>query len=180
MVPETGMVMNNEMNDFSIPDSDNAWGYAPSPANFVKPGKRPLSSISPIIVESIETGEVYFLTGASGGSHIITATTQSLWRVLDQKLSAPDALAAPRFHDQLIPNEVGQCHLDTSTLKLTLEKVSFEYEYSNATVQYMEEKKCHVSWSSRLSSVNAILRKTNGEFEPAAEPTYQGSGAYSY
>src|SRR5579871_4806897 len=51
MVPETGLIMNNEMNDFSIPGASNAFGYVPSPANYIRPGKRPLSSISPTIVE---------------------------------------------------------------------------------------------------------------------------------
>jgi len=53
VVPETGVIMNNEMNDFSIPNVTNAFGYIPSPANFVRPGKRPLSSISPVIVEHL-------------------------------------------------------------------------------------------------------------------------------
>ncbi|RAL63550.1 hypothetical protein DID88_003594 [Monilinia fructigena] len=51
MIPETGVIMNNEMNDFSIPGAINAFGYSPSPANFIKPNKKPLSSISPTIVE---------------------------------------------------------------------------------------------------------------------------------
>lgn len=59
MVPETGVILNDEMNDFSIPGSSNAPGYIPSPANFVRPGKRPLSSISPTIVESRDGG-LYF------------------------------------------------------------------------------------------------------------------------
>ena len=50
MVPETGVILNNEMNDFSIPGSSNAFGYIPSPSNYIRPGKRPLSSITPTIV----------------------------------------------------------------------------------------------------------------------------------
>src|ERR1700753_2580604 len=54
IVPETGVIMNDEMNDFSIPGQKNAFGYLPSPSNYIKPGKRPLSSITPVIVEHIK------------------------------------------------------------------------------------------------------------------------------
>ncbi|UKZ83985.1 hypothetical protein TrVFT333_011801 [Trichoderma virens FT-333] len=54
IIPETGVIMNNEMNDFSIPGVSNSFGYIPSPANYIRPGKRPLSSISPIIAETAE------------------------------------------------------------------------------------------------------------------------------
>jgi gamma-glutamyltranspeptidase/glutathione hydrolase len=106
IVPETGIVMNNEMNDFSIPNSSNAFGYIPSPANYVAPGKRPQSSITPIIVEFLNNSTLYFVVGAAGGSQIITSTLQSIFHVLDQHATAPEALAAPRFHDQLVPNQV--------------------------------------------------------------------------
>ena len=79
MVPETGVILNDEMNDFSVPGTSNAFGYVPSPANFVRPGKRPLSSISPVIVEHLDNSSLYFVVGAAGGSRIITATVQSLW-----------------------------------------------------------------------------------------------------
>ena len=106
LVPETGLILNNEMNDFSVPNSTNAFGYIPSPANFIAPGKRPLSSINPMIVEHLLNGKLYFITGAAGGSHIITATLQVLWNVLDRNMTSPQALLAPRFHDQLSPNQV--------------------------------------------------------------------------
>lgn len=106
MVPETGLIMNNEMNDFSLPDASNAFGYRPSPANYIAPGKRPLSSMSPAIAEFASNGTLYFVTGAAGGSRIITSTVQSLWQVLDLGLDLKQALAAPRFHNQLLPNEV--------------------------------------------------------------------------
>ncbi|KAL9034959.1 MAG: hypothetical protein Q9214_006807, partial [Letrouitia sp. 1 TL-2023] len=104
MVPETGIIMNNEMNDFSIPGSSNAFGYVPSPSNFIRPGKRPLSSISPTIVEFLVNNTLYFVVGSAGGSRIITATIQNLWHVLDQGLNTAAALAQPRLHDQLSPN----------------------------------------------------------------------------
>lgn len=101
VVPETGVIMNNEMNDFSIPNQSNAFGYEPSPANFVEPGKRPLSSISPTIVEFLKNGTLYFVIGSAGGSRIITATIQNLWHVLDQNATVLESLAEPRLHDQV-------------------------------------------------------------------------------
>jgi len=98
MIPETGVIMNNEMNDFSIPGSSNAFGFIPSPANYIRPGKRPLSSISPSIVEHAD-GSLYFVVASAGGSRIITAVLQNLWHVLDQNATAAEALAAPRLHD---------------------------------------------------------------------------------
>lgn len=105
MIPETGVIMNNEMNDFSIPNSSNAFGYVPSPSNFIRPGKRPLSSISPTIVEFLTNRTLYFVVGSAGGSRIITATIQNLWHVLDQGFSSIGALSEPRLHDQLQPNQ---------------------------------------------------------------------------
>lgn len=95
-VPETGVIMNNEMNDFSIPNQSNAFGFIPSPSNFIHAGKRPLSSISPTIVEFLSNGMLYLATGSAGGSRIITATIQVLWHALDQGLTIAQSLAAPR------------------------------------------------------------------------------------
>lgn len=105
MVPELGLIMNNEMNDFSVPGISNAFGYLPSAANFIVPGKRPLSSMSPTIVEHASNNTLYFAIGAAGGSRIITAVIQVLWNVLDRAMSLSEALKASRFHDQLSPNQ---------------------------------------------------------------------------
>ena len=106
MVPETGLILNNEMNDFSVPNTTNRFGLIASTANYIRPGKRPMSSITPMIVEHLVNGSLYFVTGAAGGSHIITATLQILWYVLDWKMSSSEALEMPRLHDQLSPNKV--------------------------------------------------------------------------
>ncbi|KAK5134278.1 hypothetical protein LTR08_006707 [Meristemomyces frigidus] len=161
MVPETGVILNNEMNDFSIPGSSNAFGYIPSPANYIVPGKRPLSSITPTIVEHAN-GTLYFVAAAAGGSRIITATLQQLWHVLDQNMTAPEALAMPRFHDQLVPNQI-----------------SFEYPYDNGTVAFMKARGHNVTWVAEGSSTAQSLRLlSNGSFEAASEPRRLNSGGF--
>lgn len=162
LVPETGVIMNDEMNDFSIPGSSNAFGYIPSPANYIRPGKRPLSSISPVIVENPD-GTLYFVIGAAGGSRIITATIQNIHHVLDQNQTVPQALAQPRLHDQLSPNQV-----------------SFEYAYDNSTVAFMETLGHNVTWVAPGQSTAQGLRLLpNGTFEAAGEPRQHNSGGYA-
>ena len=158
MVPETGVIMNDQMNDFSIPDTENAFGYLPSPSNFVRPGKRPLSSITPFIVESPD-GKLYYTIGAAGGSRIITSTVQNIINVIDRGLDVTDALAQPRLHDQLSPSQT-----------------SFEYSYDNRTVAYLEELGHNVTWVAPGQSAAQGLRlMANGVFEAAGEPRQKNS-----
>lgn len=162
MVPETGMVMNNEMNDFSIPGESNAFGYIPSEANFIRPGKRPLSSISTSIVERPD-GTVSLVTGSAGGSRIITATLQVMLNVLEKNMTAHEALVAPRMHDQLVPQQV-----------------RFEYSFDNSTVAYMKEIGCNITWvAPGQSSAQALRRLPDGSFDAAGEPRQVNSGGYS-
>ncbi|KAI9759873.1 MAG: hypothetical protein M1840_003075 [Geoglossum simile] len=162
MVPETGIVMNNEMNDFSIPGTSNSFGYIPSPSNFIRAGKRPLSSTSPVIVEHLTNRSLYFVVGAAGGSRIITATIQNLWHVLDRNLTAGQALAKPRLHHQLIPNEL-----------------VLEWAYDNGTAASLKAKGHNVTWIPLAQSGAAALRRLwNGRFEVASEPRYHSSGGF--
>ena len=69
----TGIVYNNEMDDFSTPGVANGFGYEPAENNFIKPGKRPLSSMSPTIFVDKKTGDVRLAVGAAGGSRIISS-----------------------------------------------------------------------------------------------------------
>lgn len=162
IVPETGVVMNNEMNDFSTPGESNAFGYIPTAANYIVPGKRPLSSISPVIVEHLADKSLYFATSAAGGSRIITANIQNMWHVLDQNMTSPQALAMPRFHDQLVPH-----------------MVSFEYAYDNETVAFMQERGHNVTRVGPGQSTSEAIRLLpNGTFEAAGEPRQENSGGF--
>ena len=155
--------MNNEMNDFSVPNQSNAFGYIPSPSNFVRPGKRPLSSIAPTIVEYLSNGTLYYVIGSAGGSRIITATIENLWHVLDQNATVEQALAEPRFHDQLVPN-----------------RISFEYAYNNETVAFMKSLGHNVTWvAPGQSTAQGLRRQANGTFEAGREPRQHASGGYA-
>ncbi|PVU95007.1 hypothetical protein BB561_002135 [Smittium simulii] len=102
MDPVTGVIFNNEMDDFSTPGLKNAFGYSPSPKGYIKPGKRPLSSTSALIVEN--NGKPEIVLGASGGSRIITSTAQVLLNLLEFGNNLKEAVDYPRMHHQLLPN----------------------------------------------------------------------------
>jgi len=99
--PSTGVLLNNQMDDFSSPNQTNSFGYPPSKANFIAAGKRPLSSMTPTIVE--KDSKLFMVVGGSGGSTIITGTTQVLLNVLSFGKDVMTAVSQPRLHDQLIP-----------------------------------------------------------------------------
>jgi len=162
MVPETGIIMNNEMNDFSIPGASNAFGYIPSPANFIKPGKRPLSSMAPVIVEFLSNSTLYCAIGGAGGSHIITAVIQGLWNILDRRMNLYSALNIARFHDQLVPNEL-----------------ELDYRYNNQTAAFLEALGHNVTYSIRSADLHAIRRLPNGTFEAVGEPNFAPAAGYA-
>ncbi|MEY3457541.1 MAG: Gamma-glutamyltranspeptidase precursor [Planctomycetota bacterium] len=105
VVPEYGVLLNNEMDDFAAdPGKPNAFGLLQSANNSIEPGKRPLSSMTPTIV--VRDGRAVLAAGASGGPRIITATLQNVLNQLVFGMSPEEAVSAPRFHHQWSPNEL--------------------------------------------------------------------------
>ncbi|KAL8409556.1 hypothetical protein RB594_007848 [Gaeumannomyces avenae] len=181
MTPDTGIVLNDEMNDFSIPGVRNEFGFEPSPSNYVRPGKRPLSSIAPLIAEHASNGSLVLAVGAAGGSRILSSACQVAWRVLEPGVlaggrseeegaaaAADDddlvrAVARPRMHDQLMPNTV-----------------TFEYPFDNATVASMAARGHNVTWVGPIySAVQGIQRLWDGTLLPASEVRQKNSGGLS-
>jgi gamma-glutamyltranspeptidase/glutathione hydrolase len=104
-VDELGFFLNNEMDDFSSkPGEPNYYGLIGAEANSIAPEKRMLSSMTPTIVE--KDGEFYMSVGTPGGSTIITSVLQTILNVHEFKMTMQQAVNAPRFHNQWLPDEI--------------------------------------------------------------------------
>jgi gamma-glutamyltranspeptidase/glutathione hydrolase len=104
-VPGTGILLNNEMDDFvTRPDQANQWGLPglDRAANRVEPGKRPLSSMAPLI--ALEGGKLRFVAGSNGGPRIITSVLLAFLNAIDWQMDVQEAVSAPRFHHQWQPD----------------------------------------------------------------------------
>lgn len=122
VIPGTGVVMNNEMDDFSAqPGVPNAFGLIGAEANTVAPGKRPLSSMSPTIV--VKDAKPIFTVGAAGGPTIITQVLLAVIQVVDYGKSPTEALVQTRFHHQwkpdrlLVEKTLGQANIEALRAK---------------------------------------------------------------
>ena len=137
----------------------NEFGYAPSPANYIRPNKRPLSSITPIIISHLSNKTLHSVIGAAGGSRIITGTLQVALNLLERNMSIHEAIAEARLHDQLVPN-----------------RVVFEWAFDNATVAFMKERGHNVMWvRPGYSAVQGIRIREDGSFEAAGDPRQSDS-----
>lgn len=164
-VPGTGVMLNNQMDDFSIsPGTPNAFGLIGSQSNAVAPAKRPLSSMSPTMVLD-QNGQPILTAGAAGGPRIINATLQVLLRVLDGGCSIAEAVAAPRVHHQWRPDQflfeeqigVGSAWEITPAIRERLSKMGHPLKASGA-----------------LAISQAIHRQGN-RLEAAHDPRSHGS-----
>jgi gamma-glutamyltranspeptidase / glutathione hydrolase len=101
----TGFFPNDEMDDFTTkPGAPNLFGLVQGKKNAIEPGKRPLSSMSPTIIT--KDGHTFMVIGSPGGARIITITLEAIMNVIDYGLDPQEAVDAPRFHHQWLPDEV--------------------------------------------------------------------------
>jgi len=157
--PGTGVVMNNQMDDFSAqPGVPNLFGLVGAEANSIQPGKRPLSSMTPTIVRD-ENGENRIALGAAGGPKIITAVFQTLLNRLEFGMSLSDSVAAPRIHHQWKPGSVA------------LEKFGFPFEIRQA----LKKAGYDVQEGPRLGVVHAVEKLPNGRVVGAPDPRGEGT-----
>ncbi len=104
-VDGAGFLLNNEMDDFSAkPGAVNGMGLIGGDANAIRPGARPLSSMTPTMV--LKEGKPYLLTGSPGGGRIINAVLQTIVNVIDHDMNIADAANAPRIHQQWLPDVI--------------------------------------------------------------------------
>jgi gamma-glutamyltranspeptidase/glutathione hydrolase len=100
-----GFLLNDEMDDFTAKQGvPNAYGLIQGPANAIGPGKRPLSAMAPTVV--LKDGKLFLVLGSPGGPTIITTVANVLIGVVDFSLDIQEAVNAPRFHHQWLPDEI--------------------------------------------------------------------------
>jgi gamma-glutamyltranspeptidase/glutathione hydrolase len=105
IAPGTGFFLNDEMDDFTTkPGLGNLYGLVQGAANAIAPGKRPLSSMAPTLV--LKDGRVVYALGSPGGSRIITIVLETALNLIDFGLSPQEAVDAPRFHHQGLPDKL--------------------------------------------------------------------------
>lgn len=160
MIPGTGMLINNEMDDFSSkPGTFNGYGLLGSEANAIEGNKRPLSSMTPTII--FKDNEPYMVFGSPGGSRIITTVLQVALNVMDHDMNIAQAVHSPRIHHQWLP-----------------EVLMIESGFGADTERLLNEKGYKLYPSSTMGSVQAIMKEGN-YFYGSADPRRPSAGVAS-
>jgi len=123
-----GFLLNDEMDDFAAKQGvPNLYGLIQGPANAIGPGKRPLSAMTPTIV--LKDGKLFMVLGSPGGSRIITTVANILMGVVDYGMNIQEAVDAPRFHNQWLPDKINMEQWFSPDTKRALEAMGHKVEY---------------------------------------------------
>lgn len=153
----TGIVLNNEMDDFSIaPNTPNAFGLVGGQANAIAPRKVPLSSMTPTIIT--EGGKLRMAVGAPGGSTIITTVLQTILNVLVYDMDARKAIAAARIHHQWQPDRV----------------MVEQWGLDPLTIEELKRRGHQIRQREKWGNANAIVVLPDGSIEGATDPRGEG------
>ncbi|HWK56330.1 MAG TPA: gamma-glutamyltransferase [Parapedobacter sp.] len=153
VVAGAGFLLNNEMDDFSVkPGAPNMFGLTGGEANAIEPGKRMLSSMTPTILE--KDGQLFMVVGTPGGSTIITSVFQTILNVVDFEMDMQEAVSAPRFHHQWLPDEVA----------VEKEAISKPVRHALTTTGYK------LVTRRAIGRVDAILVLPDGTLQGGADP----------
>lgn len=153
VVGGAGFLLNNEMDDFSVkPGVPNMYGLVGSEANKIEPGKRMLSSMTPTIV--LKDNQLKMVVGTPGGSTIITSVFQNIINVLEYGMSMSEAVSAPRFHHQWLP-EIVAVESDSLPANVMDQLKLMGHKFVNR---------------ESIGRVDAILVLDDGSLEGAADP----------
>lgn len=160
VVTGAGFLMNNEMDDFSSKAGvPNAFGVVGSDANAIAPGKRMLSSMAPTVL--VKNGQVEMVIGTPGGSTIFTSIFQVINNVYDFNMPLADAVAAPRFHHQLLPKD-----------QITMEPYAQLAPEAQQALSHKGYNLVTQGWN--LGDIQAI-KVSGGKVEAVADPRARGA-----
>lgn len=155
-VPGTGILLNNEMDDFSAkPGVPNAFGVIGGTFNAIEPEKRMLSSMTPTIV--LKDGKPFLVTGSPGGSRIITTTLQLIANVIDFQMNIAQATNAIRIHHQWLPD-----------------RLEVEKGLNNDTINLLKNKGHRVEILDPMGSTQSVMN-INGVLYGASDPRRPGA-----
>lgn len=160
MSESTGIIYNNEMNDFSIPIAASD-GLLPAPSNFIAPGKSPMSSMSPSIVLNAQK-DVSLVIGGAGGILIMTSLVQFLVNFFYLNQTVEDSLATKRLHHQLQPM-----------------RIRHESGYSSEILKFLESRG-HETFENPPTTAGfaslIVIARENGKIVAATDPRRGGKG----